>query len=185
MDAIEKTYLSANAYLSDIWRLAEGIVKSSWRPDLIVALWRGGAPVGAAVHEFMKAVGLETRHIAVKCSSYGGIGDSQGEVRFEMCEEVFASIRPGEKVLVVDDVLDTGKTASAVKARLESRGAQMRLAVVYWKPDNDLTGMSPDYFVCRRSGDWIVFPHEIDGLDDAELERKDPQLAKLVREARA
>lgn len=185
MGRIDKSYLSANEFLSDVWSLAAEIVKSGWRPDLLVALWRGGAPVGVGIHEFMKVVGWDVRHIAVKCSSYSGIGENHGNVCFECCEEVLGGIGKGERVLVVDDVFDTGKTAAAVKKRVEEAGAQMRIATVYWKPDNNITELKPDYFVKSCSDDWIVFPHEIEGLTKEEIERKDPQLAKLIESVRA
>ena len=92
-------------------------------------------------------------------------------------------LRPGDKVLVVDDVFDTGKTAAAVKARVDSVGADMRMACVYWKPEKNKTNLKPDYFVRDVGLDWIVFPHEIEGLTDEEIVEKDPMLAALVKEA--
>jgi hypoxanthine phosphoribosyltransferase len=180
MVAIEKTYLSANEFLSDVWRLAARIAESGWKPDMLVALWRGGAPVGVGVHEFLKTIGWDFRHIAVKCSSYRGIGENEGEVSFDGCDEFFARIKSGEKILVVDDVFDTGKTAVAVRERLCALGAEMRMACVYWKSGNNKTGMKPDYFVRECSNDWLVFPHEMEGLSDEELARKDPRLAELI-----
>ena len=184
MATVNKTYLSANGFLSDVWSLAAQIAESGWKPDLLVALWRGGAPVGVGVHEFLKTIGWRFRHIAIKCASYAGIGENGGEVRFDGCEEFFAGIKAGEKMLVVDDVFDTGKTAVAVKKRLEAAGAEMRIATVYWKADNNRTELSPDYFVRRCSNDWIVFPHEMEGLSDEELAQKDPKLAGLLASLR-
>ena len=106
----EKTYLSADEFLRDTWRLAAAVRRSGWRPDVMVALWRGGAPVGVAVHEYLKCAGWSVRHIPLKCASYTGIGENEGEVVFTLGEEVFGMLRPGERVLVVDDVFDTGKT---------------------------------------------------------------------------
>ena len=180
METAGKRYLSANEFLSDVWSLASQIVKSGWKPDLLVALWRGGAPVGVGIHEFMKVVGWDVRHIAVKCSSYSGIGENEGDVCFECCEEAFGGIGAGERILVVDDVFDTGKTAAAVRKRIEAAGARMRMATVYWKPDSNETLLKPDYFVKPCSGDWIVFPHEMEGLSREELKRKDPELARLM-----
>jgi hypoxanthine phosphoribosyltransferase len=77
-----KVYLDAQTYLRDGWRLARQILDSGWRPDVLLALWRGGAAVGAAVHEFLKVKGLSLRHMPVKCASYTGIGQSQTEVVF-------------------------------------------------------------------------------------------------------
>ena len=176
-----KRYLSANEYLRDVWRLAAAVRGGGWRPDILIALWRGGAPVGVAIHEFLKTTGWDMRHLAVKCCCYTGIGETADTVTFECAGEVLGSIRPGERVLFVDDVFDTGKTAAAVRGLMERRGIEMRLATVYWKRPCNKTNLAPDYFVKDVSGDWIVFPHEIEGLTPDELVEKDPELADLSR----
>lgn len=175
-----KRYLGADEYLRDIWRLAAAIRSGGWRPDRLIALWRGGAPVGAAVHEFLKTSGWSVRHGVVKSASYSGIGENPGDVVFEHADCVFDSLAPGERVLVVDDVFDTGKTAAAVHGVLGGRGIELRLAAVYWKPDANQTPFEPDYFVRKLPADWIVFPHEMDGLALEELKEKDPFLAELA-----
>lgn len=177
----KKTYLSANDFLHDSWRLAALVKGSAWKPDLLIALWRGGAAVGVSMHEFFKASGWNIQHIPLKCASYTGIGENAGEVIFTLGEEIFGMLRPGDKVLVIDDVFDTGKTAKAVKARIDATGAEMRMACVYWKPEKNRTDLKPDYFVKNVGTDWIVFPHEIEGLTQAELEEKDPVLAGLMK----
>lgn len=175
-----KTYLSANEFLHDSWRLAAAVRNSGWRPEVLIALWRGGASVGVSLHEFFKVSGWDVRHIPLKCASYTGIGENAGEVVFTLGEEIFGMLRPGDKVLVVDDVFDTGKTAKAVKARIDAAGAEMRMACVYWKPEKNKTDMKPDYFVKDVGLDWIVFPHEIEGLTKEEIAEKDPGLAALI-----
>lgn len=176
-----KRYLGADEFLRDIWRLAAAIRAGGWRPDRLIALWRGGAPVGAAVHEFLKTTGWPVRHSVVKSASYSGIGENPGDVTFEHADEVLGSLVPGERVLVVDDVFDTGKTAAAVKNILGGLGVELRQAAVYWKPEANLTSLSPDYFVRRLPNEWIVFPHEMDGLTPDELLEKDPVLAEMAK----
>ena len=178
---MQKKYLSADEFLHDSWRLAADVRNSGWRPDVLIALWRGGASVGVSLHEFFKVSGWDVRHIPLKCSSYSGIGENHGEVVFTLGEEIFGMLRPGDKVLVVDDVFDTGKTAKAVRARIGATGAEMRMACVYWKPEKNTTDMNPDYFVRDVGMDWIVFPHEIDGLSGDEVRTKDPLLADLLQ----
>ena len=175
-----KNYLSANEFLHDSWRLAADVRGSGWKPDVLFALWRGGASVGVCLHEFFKVSGWDVRHIPLKCSSYSGIGENEGEVVFTLGDEIFGMLRPGDKVLVVDDVFDTGKTAKAVRARIDAAGAEMRMACVYWKPEKNTTDLKPDYFVKDVGTDWIVFPHEIDGLGPDEIRTKDPALAELL-----
>lgn len=177
----EKTYLDPKEYLRDCWRLARKIYDNGWRPDTLLALWRGGAAPGVALHEFFKVKGLPLRHAPVKCSSYTGIETSNATVAFdENAERVFETLRPGEKVLVVDDVFDTGRTAEAVHARMKARGCDMRLACVYWKPSKNVTGLAPDFYV-QKLERWIVFPHEIEGLSPEEVAEKDPVLAALLK----
>ena len=175
-----KHYLSADDFLRDVWRMAASIRKSDWKPDVLVALWRGGTPPGIAVHEFLKVSGWDVRHLPLKCASYTGIGKNEGEVVFSCEEPVFGMLRKGDKVLVVDDVFDTGKTAAAMKARLDAVGAEMRMACVYWKPGKNQTSLAPDYYAKDVGMDWIVFPHEIEGLAPDEVRTKDPLLAELL-----
>lgn len=180
MPKVAKHYLSANEFQRDSWRLAATIKQSGWKPDWLIALWRGGATVGVFVHEFFRAAGWDVQHIPLKCSSYTGIGENKGEVAFTLGEEIFAMVQKGDKVLVVDDVFDTGKTARAVKSRIDASGAEMRMACVYWKPAMNITTLKPDYFVKDVGNDWIVFPHEIEGLAPEEVQAKDSFLASLM-----
>lgn len=177
----KKTYLTANDLLHDSWRLAARVKASGWKPDVLLALWRGGAAVGVALHEFFKASGWDVRHYPLKCASYTGIGENAGEVAFTFGEETFGLLSPGDRVLVVDDVFDTGKTAQAVKERIGATGAEMRMACVYWKPGKNRTDLRPDYFAKDAGDDWIVFPHEIEGLTRAEIEEKDSILLGLMK----
>jgi len=176
----DKHYLSADEYLRDTWRLAAAVRKSGWQPDILIALWRGGASVGVAMHEYFKVTGWPVQHIPLKCASYTGIGENAGGVAFTHGDIVFGMLRKGDKVLVVDDVFDTGKTAAAVKAQIDAAGAEMRMACVYWKPQKNVTKLVPDYFVKDGGLDWIVFPHEIEGLTKEEIAVKDPFLAGLI-----
>ena len=176
----DKHYINATEYLHDNWRLAAMVRTGGWRPDFLVGLWRGGAPVAVAIHEFLKVTGWSLQHIPLKCASYTGIGENRGEVVFTHGDIVFGTFRRGDKVLVIDDVFDTGKTAAAVKARMDAIGAEMRLACVYWKPAKNTTDLKPDYFVKDVGLDWIVFPHEIEGLSPEEIAEKDPALAGLM-----
>ena len=177
---MEKHYLSADDYLRDQWRLAELVRGGGWRPDFLVGLWRGGAPVAIAVHEFLKCTGWDVRHIPLKCASYTGIGQNEGKVVFTFGEEIFGLFRVGDKVLFIDDVFDTGKTAKAVKARIDATGAEMRMACVYWKPEKNKTNLKPDYYVKNVGNDWIVFPPEIEGLTPEALQETAPVLAGLM-----
>lgn len=175
-----KRYISPNEFMRDTWRLAAKVVESGWKPDILVVLWRGGATAGVGMHEFFKTVGWNVEHCPVKCWSYTGIGRNAGKVFFDSPETFLSKISEGGRVLVVDDVFDTGRTANAVKEIMASRGAEMRLACVYWKPAKNATPLEPDYFTKTLEDEWIVFPHEIEGLSKEEIREKDEVLLSVI-----
>lgn len=70
-----KRYLDANELLELSFSLANQIIESGFVPTHIVGVWRGGAPIGIAVQELLEARGIECDHIAVRTSSYTGIGE--------------------------------------------------------------------------------------------------------------
>ncbi|MDD5707234.1 MAG: phosphoribosyltransferase family protein, partial [Kiritimatiellae bacterium] len=141
-----KRYVSADGLTRDSFRLARRVLDSGWRPDVMVTLWRGGAPVGIALHEFFNYLGCRTEHVVVKCASYTGIGKS-GVLRAELTQSALRVIRKERRVLLVDDIFDTGKTAMHMRRKLTQRGAQVRIATLYWKPSNNRTSGRPDYFI--------------------------------------
>lgn len=182
--AIDKEYITATDYLHDIWRLACGIAKAGFKPDVLIALWRGGAPVGVAVHEFLSYLGYEIRHIPLKCSSYTGIGENGSMVQFEHPEVVFNSLNKTDKALIVDDVFDTGETAKAVLEKMEGLCKDVKIACTYWKKPQNRTGIVPDFFVKEVGCTWLVFPHEMLCLSNDEIKQKDEVLFNMILECK-
>ncbi|HEY1016404.1 MAG TPA: phosphoribosyltransferase family protein [Herpetosiphonaceae bacterium] len=73
----------------------------------------------------------------------------------------------GKRLLVVDDIWDSGRTIAAVKQRIEQAGATYETAVLHFKPDSSKVPGRPDYFVDATS-EWIVYPWEPAHDPDAE-----------------
>jgi len=174
----DKIYLSANELMLDSFRLGKQIADSGWRPDVLIALWRGGTPIGLAVHELLLYRGIPTLNMAIKCQSYDGIG-KRGDVVFEQAEALLATLRPTHRVLVVDDIFDSGHTAEAARKLIEPRASEVRFAMLYWKTGGSQTAIRPHYYI-RETQAWIVFPHELEGLTPDEIRIKDPALANLL-----
>ena len=63
---MEKTYISAEKLLSHSYKLAWQVYQSGYRPNYIIGVWRGGAPVGIAVQELLDVLGVESDHIAIR-----------------------------------------------------------------------------------------------------------------------
>ena len=56
---------------------------------------------------------------------------------------------------------------------------EIRLATPWYKPGNNQTGRIPDYYV-HESDDWLVFPHELEGLTIEEIATHKPELSELL-----
>ncbi len=78
---MDKVFISADQLIEDSFQLGLKVFESGFRPDYIVGVWRGGAPVGIAVQELLHVLGVESDHIAIRTSSYTAIGERDKNVR--------------------------------------------------------------------------------------------------------
>jgi hypothetical protein len=170
---MSKLFIDANSLLIDSFILAKKIYQSGFRPDFIVGVWRGGTPPGIAIHEFFVYKKCKPSfHSAIKVESYFGI-EKRRKATIEGLEIIMSKIKKGDKLLIVDDIFDTGKSAEAVKDTLAKVqfSFQTRIATVYYKPNKNLTKITPDYYL-KIVDEWIVFPHELEDLSKEELKQK-------------
>ncbi|RUA03203.1 MAG: hypothetical protein DSY89_01230 [Deltaproteobacteria bacterium] len=110
----EKIFLTPDQLINDSFILAKKIYDSGFEPEIIIVLWRGGTPVGMAVHEFLLYKGVKSYHTVIKTESYTGIG-TRAEVRVEHIDALLSTVPNNSKVLVIDDIFDSGKTKTATK----------------------------------------------------------------------
>lgn len=174
----EKIFLDANSLARDSFSLAKKIYDSGWIPDAIIALWRGGSPVGISVHEFLHYKGISCYHTIVKAVSYTGI-EQKKEPRIENIDYVLKLLKPTTKVLVVDDVFDSGSTAEVMRRELTKVSNDVKFAMVYYKPLKNTTDFEPDFYVTKTEN-WLVFPHELMGLTPEEVAHKDSFIYSLL-----
>lgn len=73
----------------------------------------------------------------------------------------------GKRLLVVDDIWDSGRTIAAVKQRLDTAGAMYEIAVLHFKPTSSKVAGRPDYYAAETD-QWIVYPWESPIDPDAE-----------------
>ena len=170
---VEKLYISAQELLDDSFRLAHRIYDSGFKPNYIVGVWRGGTPVGIAVQELLKYKGVPTDHIAIRTSSYTGIGEQSDDIRVHGLHYIIENMNAEDSLLIVDDVFDSGRSVKAIVDAikiLSRRNAPeiIRTATVYYKPSMAKVDIVPDFFI-HKTDKWLVFPHEIDGLTEDEI----------------
>ncbi len=181
---MDKTVLSAQDLLEDSIELGIKILESGFEPTMIIAIWRGGTPVGMAVQEVLTYCGIESDHIAIRTSSYVGV-DDRGAVAVHGLNYIIKKICHDDRVLIIDDVFDTGNTIAAVINELSRRARDntpddIRIAVPWFKPSRNETDLIPDYFL-HETAEWLVFPHELDALTPEELREHRPEIAKIVQ----
>jgi len=181
--AMEKHYISAQQLLADSYHLAWKVFESGFRPDYIVGVWRGGAPVGIAVQELLDVLGVTADHIAIRTSSYTGIGQRSRKVQVHGLNYIVRRIESEHALLIVDDVHDTGLSIDQIIRDLQTACRKntpaIRVATPYYKPANNRTARVPDYYI-HETERWLVFPHELHGLSIDEIRAHKPELATLM-----
>jgi hypoxanthine phosphoribosyltransferase len=180
---MSRHYISPQQLLTDAFALAWQVFESGFRPTCIVGVWRGGTPVAIAVHELLLVLGVKADHAAIRTSSYTGIGRREDAIQVDGLDCLTRRLGKDDALLLVDDVHDTGLSLQQIITDLRqacgSATPDIRIATPYFKPGNNRTGRNPDYFL-HQTEDWLVFPHELEGLSLEEIRANKPELAALL-----
>ncbi len=176
---VDKIFVTAQSLLSDSFRLGLKIMEDGFHPDYIIGIWRGGTPVGIAVQELLKYHGYPSDHIAIRTSSYTGIEEQNDEIRVHGLHYVIENVNADDSLLIVDDVFDSGRSVQAVLQRINELSRRnnpevIRVATVFYKPGKRKVDLVPDYFI-HETDDWLVFPHELEGLTREEVLANKPR----------
>ncbi|UFN57390.1 hypoxanthine phosphoribosyltransferase [Microbulbifer celer] len=181
MSVSDKQFISAQSLLEDSFTLAMKVVESGFRPDYIVGVWRGGAPIGIAVQEMFDYLGFHADHIAIRTSSYSGVDQRSKEVIVHGLTYLIKRVESHQKLLIVDDVYDTGlsiqQAISDLRRACKKNTPEIRIACPYFKPGRNQTEFEPDYYL-HKTEEWLVFPHELKGLTEAEILENKPELRR-------
>ncbi|MBL4630259.1 MAG: hypoxanthine phosphoribosyltransferase [Paraglaciecola sp.] len=184
---MEKTYLTGEQLLTDSFKLAKLVFDSGFRPTFIIAVWRGGAPIGIAVQEFLSYQGIETDNIAIRTSSYAaGIDKQSREVNVHDLNYLIKNVQHTDKLLIVDDVFDTGRSIEAIINNLQEKTRlnmpeDIRVAVPFYKPTRREVDRIPDYYI-HETADWLKYPHSLEGLTPDEMAEHRPALYDIIKD---
>lgn len=169
-------------YVSPTWeqmgeytfRLAKEILDSGEKFDRVVALAKGGWTWARTLMDYLGIDEISS----VRFKSYQGINES---IEPQLIQPLTDSIH-GQKVLLFDEVIDTGETVKRASEYLKIMGGKsIKTASLCYKPHSCIT---PDYFAFKTTA-WVVFPHEIrefieasthkwksTGVKDAEIRKR-------------
>jgi hypoxanthine phosphoribosyltransferase len=129
--------------------LARMIVDDGYRPDIVLAIARGGLFTAGALGY---ALGVKLLHV-VNVEFYTGV-DQRLNMPVMLPPIPDPSQFSGARILIADDVADTGATIRLTQSFCERHVAEVRSAVIYEKPRSTV---KCDY-VWNRTSDWIHFP---------------------------
>jgi hypoxanthine phosphoribosyltransferase len=148
----EREVLTYDLFGTATRELAQQVADSGFRPDLVLAIARGGLALGMGL-----GYALAVKNISVvNVEFYTGV-DERLDVPIMLPPTPAVVDLSGLKVLVADDVADTGRTLELVHEFCEGHVAEARTVVIYEKPQSVIKA---DY-VWRRTERWIDFPWSV------------------------
>ena len=149
-NTLEFTIPSWKQIYSLLLKLAEAVHKSGFEPDIIVGISRGGWIPARIISDLLQNPRLA--HVAAEF--YVGVAETKQEPA--ITQPVSVSVED-KKILVVDDVADTGESLKLVTSHLNEKGAsEIKTATIYYKPWSIIV---PHYYQ-KITRSWIVFPWE-------------------------
>ncbi len=149
------------------WKKIEGMCRAlakkvlPYKPDWLVGISRGGLVPVRLLSDY-----LDNRNVAVmRIEFYKTIGETR---EFPKVSQLLQVDVGGKKVLIVDDVADTGMSLAVAKEHVKRAGAAaVKIAVLHYKP---ASALRPDFFM-ESTDAWIIYPWEVKETEE-EIRRK-------------
>lgn len=145
--------ISHDQFVDDVQAIARALDSSGWQPDHIVGIGRGGLVPGAYLSHRTGISLLSVDH----SSGVPGFAD-------ELLAKIAAQTAGGIRILLIDDINDSGKTIAFIRSAILSAGGDERFLRVAVLIDNSRSPAKVDYRsrVIDRAVDksWFVFPWE-------------------------
>jgi len=140
-----------NGIYSMLLELAERVRANNFEPDILVGISRGGWLPTRVLSDLLENPCITS----VGAAFYVGLYETSQEPILTHPLSISAY---DKKVLLVDDVVDTGKSAMLIRSHIDRKGAkEIVLLTLYYKP---WSVVIPDFY-SKETKDWIVFPWEI------------------------
>jgi hypoxanthine phosphoribosyltransferase len=146
---VEREWMTWGDVGTAVEGLAGQIQSAQFMPDAVLALARGGLPAGGALAYALGVKAMATLNVEF----YTGVDERLDEPLLLPPVPDLTVLRT-ERLLIVDDVADTGRTLALARDFCAEHVDDVRTAVLYEKPH---TVVQSD-FVWRRTDKWINFP---------------------------
>lgn len=196
-----KEFITSQELRNSALKLARKIyMEDNFVPDIIYVSLRGGAYMGNVISEYYKKVRENQRPVlyaAVVARSYTN-DMKRSQVVVDGWTYSPEYLRSGDKILLVDDIFDTGKTVNELSKIIMNKGiprSDLKIAVYDYKvplyKDKEPLEIQPDYY-CRKhilnkpeDEKWIHYMnHEFIGLTEKEIKEhyKDKEVISILKE---
>jgi hypoxanthine phosphoribosyltransferase len=146
---VEREWMSWEDVGDAVEELAAQIESTGFAPDAVLALARGGLPAAGALAYALGVKNMATLNVEF----YTGVDERLDEPLILPPVPDLTLLRM-ERLLVVDDVADTGRTLALARDFCAEHVGDVRTAVLYEKPQSVVRAD----FVWRRTEKWINFP---------------------------
>jgi hypoxanthine phosphoribosyltransferase len=180
--AVTRRVIDPNEFLIDSFRLARKIWDDGYRPDFLVGLWRGGAPPGIVIQEFFRWKGHDPYHTAIRTQSLEGVLYGNG---FDVkgFEHVIDVVEAEHRLLLVDDLFNTGRTAYEVirylRGKARRNAPEVRVATVYYCSDARRFLVGPDYYL-HEVNEPPLLPYRLTELGEQDARDVSPDLHRAL-----
>ena len=145
----EREILTWEAFGDASRELAQMVADDGFEPDMVLSIARGGLLIGGAMGYALSIKNTYTMNVEF----YTGVDERLDVPRILPPAPDFVDLSDG-KILIVDDVADTGHTLKSVEEFVEGKVGEVRTAVIYEKSHSVV---KCDY-VWKRTDLWINFP---------------------------
>ena len=158
-------HISPEVEVNLSWVLAEQVIRSGYKPDIVLSLYRGGGkPAPAVVEALREIAGWEFDDFPIKARRYDNSHNGGSNV---IMWGISALPTPpiGRRVLLLDDIYDEGKTLRTAKedirAHYKPLDLELRVGVNIFKTGNDPEGERPDFYGMEIPGSvWVIQTYE-------------------------
>ena len=168
-----REYITPDKLFNNSIELGLKIYKSGYKPKYIMGIWRGGAQTSIIIQELLEYLpnSINIKHILLGTSSYNNIEKQNCNIQLYGQLDIIKKLKKEDVILIIDDVHDTGLSIQKVKKYIKMNCQSMpiiKVATLYFKSKNNKTKSIPDFYI-YNTDDWLIFPHELIGLQLNEI----------------
>ncbi|MDR1992926.1 MAG: phosphoribosyltransferase [Nitrososphaerota archaeon] len=157
-----------NQIYNQLYNQAQKIRTTHYQPNIIIGIARGGLIPSRILADLLEIHPFAT----IQTEFYIDIAKTKQEPTIK---QTLTTPIKDKKILLVDDVIDTGKTHKLIQSHLQTQGAtEIKTAVLYHKPQAITT---PDFYE-KQTTHWIIFPWDTKETLKKILQQPDKQQSK-------